>query len=94
MNTVEDVNETALHKACWQGSTECVKELLAHGADTSIKNKCGKTPLDIAKEEKNQAVIDFLMKHKKRREQYLMDSILSEVSTLKAQDVERVESAC
>jgi ankyrin len=72
------------------GYTECVKELLAHeadtsstecvhdlpyGADTTILNRKRQTPLDIAKEKKHQAIIDILMEHKKGPgQQHLMDS--------------------
>ena len=62
VNAAYNVVETALYHACRLGFTECVKELLAHhGADTSIKSSYGKTPLDIAKENKHQAVIDLLL---------------------------------
>ena len=85
---------TALHQACarWVvGSTECIKELLANGADTFIKTKGGKTPFDIAKEKEHQTAIDLLMKHEKRLGDHLMDSkqdekksILSDVRKDKA----------
>ena len=88
MNAVNDFGDTALHWACKRGSTECVKELLTHGADATIKNEYGSTPFDVAKE---GTVIDLLMEHKKWSGQHLQDekkSILSEVSTLKAEDFE------
>jgi hypothetical protein len=67
INAAGDDGDTALHACALSGSTECVKELLgANGVNTSIKNKYGKTPFDVAKEKKNQAIIDLLMEHKKR----------------------------
>lgn len=39
---------TSLHIACVGGCIKCVEELLAHGADTTIKNSMGYTPLDVA----------------------------------------------
>ena len=78
VNAVNDVGDTALHDTCnysyvgfialhnayMRGSMECVRELLAHGADTSIKNKRGNTALDIAKERQHQTCILALMEHK------------------------------
>ena len=91
VNSVRYDGETALHTACRLGSMECVKELLAHGADTTVKDNNGKTPLDVAKRSKNQSIIDLVMEHEKRSEKSLMDSIqsvqiVSELtSTIKAQ---------
>ena len=66
---------TALHYACSTGATQCVKELLAHGADPFKKGRThGSTPFALSKVKKNQAVIDLLMEHKKRSEQNLMVS--------------------
>ena len=91
---------TPLHCACRNSSTECVKELLVHGADTTIKNRYGQTPFDIAKERKQQPVIDLLVEHRNGLGKYLMDSnqrdtknsTLTEVRTLKAKDTECVAS--
>jgi ankyrin repeat protein len=80
MNNIHDEGETALHEACRDDDTECVKELLVHGADTTVKDKNGKTPLDLAKENKHLTVINLFIEHEKRS-----DSVLSELSTIKAQ---------
>ena len=94
VNAVDDDGDTALHCACLRrGFPRCVKVLLTYGADTSIKNKYRKTPLDIAKERNHQTCIDLLMEHTKRPAQALTNSIedalstiiASEVSTLKAE---------
>jgi ankyrin repeat protein len=72
VNAVNQNGDTALHIACYcrtGGSIKCAEELLAHGADTSIKNNVGKTPLNLAQDCKHQSIIDLLMKHKKRSEQ-------------------------
>jgi hypothetical protein len=42
---------TGLHYAVQSGNLEVVKMLLAHGADPSVKDKEGNTPISIAKEE-------------------------------------------
>ena len=64
---------TALHRACYCGNTECVKELLDHGADTSIMNNAGRTPLDVARESKQKAVIVLILEEKKRTKQDKMN---------------------
>jgi hypothetical protein len=98
VNAVDDNNWTALHIACWRGSTECIIELLTYGADTS-SNQNGNTPFDLAKQRGYQAIIDILMEHKTRSEQNLKDSnegentsTLSDVSTLKTEVEECVAS--
>jgi ankyrin repeat protein len=98
VNAVSNDRETALHWACRrEGSTECVKELLAHGSDTSIKNKDGKTPLDMTGKNKHRTIVEgLLMEHDTPRpEQLFMDSVqgvkesmLSEMSSLKSEVAE------
>ena len=65
---------TALHYACNRGSTECVKELLDHGADTSIKKNDGDTPLDVAHRKKHQDFVALLVDQKIRRERVMIKS--------------------
>ncbi|XP_026828523.1 uncharacterized protein LOC105286418 isoform X2 [Ooceraea biroi] len=48
---------TSLHVAASNGYLEIVKSLMKHGAIYNIKNKEGKTPLNLSK---NQSVIDLL----------------------------------
>jgi len=52
--------DTALHEAADEGHLAIVKFLVENGADPSIKNKKGRTPLDEAQDEKRQDVIKFL----------------------------------
>lgn len=44
INATNDKGNTGLHIACNFGYTEIASLLIAHGADTSIKNKYGRTP--------------------------------------------------
>jgi ankyrin repeat protein len=44
------IENRPLHSAVIVGDSESVQYLLQHGADVSLKNKIGKTPLDLAKE--------------------------------------------
>ena len=76
VNAVNNFGHTVLHRACTStGSKDCVEELLAHGADASIENKDGKTPLDLAQDFKNLSIVDLLTEHKKHLEQPIMDSV-------------------
>ena len=65
VNFVDKYGKTALHHACLGRCTECVKELLAHGEDTTVKNKNGKNPLDVAG---HQTGIDVFKDNEKRSE--------------------------
>ncbi|MCA8936179.1 MAG: ankyrin repeat domain-containing protein [Planctomycetes bacterium] len=54
-NATDDVGNTPLHLVATRsdegekkGARDCVKLLLKHGADRTIKNKDGQTPLDVA----------------------------------------------
>lgn len=61
-----DVNQqnfngaTALVFAATFGQKEIAEHLLAHGADKSIKDNTGKTPLDYATFQENAALMDIL----------------------------------
>ncbi|EKX31528.1 hypothetical protein GUITHDRAFT_62077, partial [Guillardia theta CCMP2712] len=56
----DEYGNTALHKACSQGSKECVKHLLTHGASVHCVNKAGKLPFDIAYEKLDQETCNLL----------------------------------
>ena len=57
--------DTALHWASFCGHPASVTVLLEHGADASIKNHDGKTPLDAAMEEEQTAVVKILQEAQK-----------------------------
>lgn len=52
---------TALHEVAWNGNIPILELLLAAGADPSVMNYAGKTPLDLAREQEHQTVIQRLM---------------------------------
>ena len=49
-----------LHRAAFDGHTEIVRALLANGADVNAKNDNGYTPLQVAKDLNNIAIIKIL----------------------------------
>ena len=63
VNAQSSCGETALHLAVWSGSVPIIKKLIAYGADVNIKNKDGKTPMDLARElhPGNKSITDALV---------------------------------
>ncbi len=51
---------TALHKAAWIGSKKVVELLLRAGASPKVKNKAGKTPVDLAQARGHKAIVAML----------------------------------
>jgi ankyrin repeat protein len=68
VNAKNHFNETPLCEAAFLSGPNVVKELLAKGADPSIRNTDGKSPLDMAKEFKKtenvKVLEDFALKPK------------------------------
>lgn len=54
------VEETPLHYACGNGNITCVKILLENGADISITDSDGYTPLDWARRKQNNECVEYL----------------------------------
>jgi len=52
-----------LHNAVARGDREIVRLFLAHGADTSVRDADGKTPLDLATDIGDTAMAELLRKH-------------------------------
>ena len=57
---------TSLHVACDVGHVSCVALLLQRNADFSCRNSCGKTPLDLAMDAGNTAVVMEILDDKTR----------------------------
>ena len=53
-------SRTSLHLAAAEGSLQAVKYLVSHGHPLNVRDRWGATPLDEAKREKREEVIDFL----------------------------------
>ncbi|OOQ89141.1 putative ankyrin [Penicillium brasilianum] len=58
---MQDVNgKTTLHDAARSGSAATVKILLSYGADPTIKDSYGRTPMFVARETNNIAILEIL----------------------------------
>ena len=57
------MGDTPFHKAVQREKIEAVKFLLTKGADQSVKNFKGETPLECAVTIGNQKIIDLLLLH-------------------------------
>ena len=60
INYIDGNNETALHIACRENRSHCVKLLVDAGIDTTLVNEEGKTAETIAQEEKNTECLEIL----------------------------------
>lgn len=67
INHQNQKDETALHMACQQGHADIVHLLLQRSANHEIKDRSGRTPLDVAKAHGHQAVIKLMTPPKQRR---------------------------
>ena len=59
INKVNNDGNTPLHTAVQYSNIESIKTLLELGANKSIKNKQGKTPIDIVKEKKKNEIMEL-----------------------------------
>lgn len=60
VNAQDRFGQTALHLAVSNNRDECVQFLLENGADTSLTDRKGRTPLQIAEECGYQSLLDLL----------------------------------
>ena len=54
---------TALHIASYKNNTDVIKILLQYGARTDIKDKYGRTPIDVARGRNYKEAVDLLQQH-------------------------------
>ena len=54
--------DTALHIACKEGHVNVIESLLSQGADMTIKNNDGNTPLDECQDTRNYEIISLFSK--------------------------------
>lgn len=55
-----DIGNTPLHEACWRGQLETVKQLIATGANPLAQAIDGKTPVDLARNNAQTSVLEYL----------------------------------
>ena len=56
----ETLNKTPLHWACKHGHLQCVKILVQHGADPTVRNPNNKCPVEMAMEKGHREIVRFL----------------------------------
>lgn len=65
-NVIDSNWDTALMYVCYHGQVGLTRLLLEYGADITIANKYGRTPLAIADQQENTAVVEFLKEYAKK----------------------------
>jgi ankyrin repeat protein len=60
VNGVSKIGKTALHYAAAAGHTQVIALLLDHGADPTLKDNQGSTPLDLARAGGKTAAVEAL----------------------------------
>jgi ankyrin repeat protein len=77
IHAANQAGTTVLHGAAMRGDTEeIIKFLVAHGARADVKNKDGKTPLDVALERKGQDGADAVIPGTAKLLRELLDATL------------------
>ena len=66
MDIANNNGDTPLMDAAYLGKTEILRYLLESGADTSLKNKSGKTALDLAKAKGKPEAVTLLQSYSKK----------------------------
>jgi ankyrin repeat protein len=64
---IERNGETALMSAAYFGHSNIAHFLLDYGCDTTLRNRCGETALDIAREQKHLDCVQVLETHAKNQ---------------------------
>jgi Arf-GAP/SH3 domain/ANK repeat/PH domain-containing protein len=66
-NCVDSEGNTPLHLAVGNDLAQCVKLLLLHGADSTIKNNAGVSPVDIARDKSHEECLELLQDAEKKK---------------------------
>ncbi len=61
LSLIKNIFKETLHKACFKGNIEAVKQFLADGADVNVKDKGGFTPLQWATIEGHKEIAELLI---------------------------------
>ncbi|XP_049876404.1 G patch domain and ankyrin repeat-containing protein 1 homolog [Pectinophora gossypiella] len=67
INAVDDYGWSLLMIACQANSIEVVQELLSRDVNTSIRDKAGNSAQSLVIKNKNLALVDLLLAHKKKK---------------------------
>ena len=60
LNSLGEFDQTPLHKAVIMGNLKIVKLLIQKGADPYMVDEKNESPLDYAKDEDNQIIVNYL----------------------------------
>ena len=66
VNARDATGGTALHAAAYSGNQDCVEMLLSAGADMSISDQTGATPILVAKNNAHMQLVDFMQRYAKQ----------------------------
>jgi len=61
VNKIDSHKNTPLHTACVQGNKGIVSSLIKKGADLTLKNDCGRNPLQISVIHKHLEVVEMIL---------------------------------
>ncbi|VDM71560.1 unnamed protein product [Strongylus vulgaris] len=67
------IGDTALHAASWKGHRECVELMLENGANTWVRNRDQKLPIDVAKDAEVAGLIEQVMRRDTTNEDSLKE---------------------
>jgi ankyrin repeat protein len=60
VNALQEKGFTPLHEAAATGKLELLRLLLDHGANAELQTEDGKSALDLARDEKEDAIVELL----------------------------------
>ena len=64
LNVLDSEGDTPLHFACFEGNVPAVETLLNfEQTDCTIRNKRGKTPMDLARNEGEEKIVQMMQRH-------------------------------
>ena len=91
VNEQSDQKATPLHLAVLNCRLSCISCLIKNGANTNIKDNLGKTPYELAKERKNETVLEYF-DDKLRNYNETINNLQAQNESLKGEVISLTES--